>query len=244
MDVHRDECEHHLNQKRAEVMRILEPIKLGCFVLIACVTLVAPECYGQSRSSLDDMEAGTPSETETWVADKTPLDLHFSKPTALSEVIDEIRAQNEINIVLAPDLNQVLVAPIQLKNISLSAVLSSLSIATGGEVEWKLAGSNEDVVWISRNPQFVNKKHKQPEVTVHVINASRILANQQISEASLLSALEIGLEMNNSSPDSVNLKLHKETKLLFMRASENDAGIVFEIVDRLEEMNGRDPFGG
>jgi len=216
-------------------MKIFKGIKLGHVVFLALVTVAAPICSAQQNDGVGNLPPSTTTESKMPELDQTSIDLRFTESTNLRNVIDMIPKQ--MNLVLERGLDGVIVAPIELRNASFRVVLESLSVATAREIEYDL---NEGVAFIYRNREF--SPAKESEISVHVINVTEILDEQEVAEASLLSALEIGLEMNNSSPKNVGLKLHKETKLLFMRASAEDARVVYEIVDRLNPSAG-DPFG-
>ena len=151
-----------------------------------------------------------------------------------------------MNLVLERGLDEVVVAPLELRNASFPVVLASLTVATAYEIRHDVL---EGVAYIYRDDDF--SPAEESIVSVHIINVTEILDGQKVAEASLLSALEIGLEMNNSSPKKVGLKLHKETKLLFIRANAEDARVVYEIVNRLGNYNHssggyglESPFGG
>lgn len=65
---------------------------------------------------------------------------------------------------------------------------------------------------------------------VDVINARQLLV--KTPEADLLSAIEIGFQMRSPS-NQVQLKLHKETGLLFVRGTEDENRLVNSIVNEL-----------
>lgn len=80
--------------------------------------------------------------------------------------------------------------------------------------------------------------------TVDVINARQLLV--ETPEADLLSAIEIGFQMRSPS-NQVQLKLHKETGLLFVRGTEDENMLVNSIVRELmkgQGLPGMRPDGG
>ena len=77
---------------------------------------------------------------------------------------------------------------------------------------------------------------RESEISLKVFNVSHIVSRNDQAKTSMLSAIEIGLKLNNSSLENVNLKFHEETKLLFIRASDSDLDIVIQV---LEQLGGR-----
>lgn len=66
-----------------------------------------------------------------------------------------------------------------------------------------------------------------------------------VDQTALLSAVEIGLEMQGSG-SAVTMKLHEETGLLFVKGPESSVNLVHQVIDELEKgaHSGRGPGGG
>ena len=82
----------------------------------------------------------------------------------------------------------------------------------------------------SPNVLIVTVEREQQPQTV-VLNVQRIL--ERVDQESMLSAISVGMEMLAPS-EKVQLKLHEETGLFFVKGSQASCRLVGEIVEQLE----------
>lgn len=152
------------------------------------------------------------------------VDIHLTEPTKITEYIGLIQKQTPtpLNIIVSRSARTAVVPPMQFHQVSVQAALRAA--VTGTEDELFLNFEDKELISISR---AVDSRE-----IIEVINAFNVLGG--VEEASLLSAIEIGLGMRDSSKEQVTLKFHKETKLLFVKGSEADVNIVLQIVGQLD----------
>ena len=155
------------------------------------------------------------------------VDIEVSRPVKITEFLKEVEEQvpTPLNILVSRNARSVLIPEMVLTNVSVEAVLSAAVLAAENEVTWNF--DSEEVIVINRDEGYFDDSQE----TVTVVNAKDILANTE--EASLLSAIEIGLEMRDSSKKNVSIKLHEETKLLFIKGTDSDINIVMQVVAEL-----------
>ena len=164
---------------------------------------------------------------------KPNLDIDMEKPESVDSFADVLRQRFEgktgepLNIVIAKDARKVMIPSMFLKQVSVLSVLQAIQVATQGELRCDFA--SEGLIQIGRRPESNSAK-----ASVRVFNVGNIVDSSDKAEASLLSAIEIGLELVESSPEKISLKFHKETKLLFIRGSSTDIDIVMQVIDQVE----------
>lgn len=155
------------------------------------------------------------------------VDISLTEPTKITAYIELIQEQvpTPLNIIVTRNSALVAVPPMRLRQVSVQAALNAAVTAAESEILWDF--DDEEVIFIERDDGYFDESQE----TVTVVNASDILESTE--EASLLSAIQIGLEMRDSSEKNVMIKLHKETKLLFVKGVEADINVVMQIVSEL-----------
>ena len=151
------------------------------------------------------------------------FDIMFSQPTSVEDFADLLREKTDgrVNILVASDARNVMISSLELKGVSIASALLAMSVATRQEVYYDDSG--EGFIQVMRDS----------EISLKVFNVSHIVSRNEQAQTSMLSAIEIGLKLNNSSPENVSLKFHEETKLLFIRASDSDLDIVIQVLEQL-----------
>lgn len=76
------------------------------------------------------------------------------------------------------------------------------------------------------------KVHRQEPTEVSVINVKRLIS--VVKRESLLSAIEIGLEMHDAGSD-VTIKLHEETGLLFFKGPDSALTLIRSITQEMQQ---------
>lgn len=79
---------------------------------------------------------------------------------------------------------------------------------------------------------YIVRVETDEEVDVSVVSAQQLLEN--VDQATLLSAVEIGLEMHDAGA-SVTLRLHEESGLMFLKGPVSGIQLVESIIERLED---------
>lgn len=159
---------------------------------------------------------------------ESKVDIEFVERTKVTDFLDNIQDQvsTPLNIVVSRDAYSIMIPPMRLKNVSVQAALNAATSATESELNWHF-GDDFEVINVMLDIGYASDSSD----TIQVVNASEILEGTE--EASLLSAIEIGLEMRASSERKVTIKLHKETKLLFIKGVYDDIKVVMQIVEKL-----------
>lgn len=200
------------------------------FFTVSFFLLVQSFCTGQEPGATTTVSADELRLEERIAEEK--IDLIIEEPTAVTEVVGKLigRQARGINVVLDKLSRDVQVLPMRLESVSIQAALHAICHATDNQLEWDFDGDGE-YIYIAADSHFVDMN----ETKVHVINVSHILTREDLQnpQESMLSAIEIGLEMNNSSPKNLNVKLHGDTKLLFIRAGKSDADLVYGVLEQL-----------
>ena len=218
-----------------------------CFVFLVGFLSTNAVCSAQ-----DELKKTSKSSRKTPVvveqSSEQKFDVMFEKPISVEDFATYLRnkTDNKVNIVVAKNARKVMIPPIELKQVSFYSALKAMQVATQKEV-FPISG-HDAFIEINRDPNLAKPLDKESATSVRVFNVSRIVDKNKDAESSMLSAIEIGLEMSNSSPENVNMKFHKETKLLFIRASRSDLDVVMQVIDQigagLSNSRGMDDFGG
>ncbi len=164
---------------------------------------------------------------------KYKVNIDVSRPLKVTEFIEQLQQSvsdefgTPLNILVSRNAKSALIPKMRLREVSVYAVLNAAVIAAENEIAWDYSADDEEVIVINLDADY----EYQSIETVTVVNVSDIL--QDTEEASLLSAIEIGLELRDSSKENVTIKLHKETRLLFVKGIEADINIVMKIVAEL-----------
>lgn len=161
-------------------------------------------------------------------ARESKVDIEFTKRTKVTDFLESIQDQvsTPLNIVVSRDAYTIMIPPMKLKNVSVQAALNAATSATESELNWHF-GDDFEVINVQLDIGYASETSE----VIKVLNAAHIL--EQTEEASLLSAIEIGLGMRTSSEREVTIKLHKETKLLFIKGVHDDIKVVLEIVNEI-----------
>ncbi len=154
----------------------------------------------------------------------------FDKPVSVefaggsvAQYVDVIRqAAPGINIVITGSAADYAVPEIQLKQVPAIVALECLNRATSEQI-------------FVEYPDYIAYVQNQDQSTtnVRVINVKQLL--NAIDKADLLTAIEVGLEMQDKPSLKVDLKLHEETGLLFVKGLENQTSLIEEIVNQMSE---------
>ena len=111
----------------------------------------------------------------------------------------------------------------------MKSVFDAVYQATEYELEWDFEGDDQTCS-IRLNPDYDG----EPGRPLMVINVSRILQGRNLE--TLMSAIELGLQMQNDGKnqnEKVNLKLHEQTRLLFVKGTDAELDVVYQIVEQL-----------
>ena len=157
------------------------------------------------------------------------VSIDIDEPMNITMFLEEIQEQvpTPLNILVSPGARSVFIPEMKLQNVSVRSMLNASVIASESEMEWFLEGEEEEVIIIVRDERYNERRAEE----VSVVNVAAILKDTE--EASLLSAIEIGLEMQDRSKKNVTIKLHKETRLLFVKGVKADINIVMKVVSEL-----------
>lgn len=205
---------------------------LFCLTLLVgfCVTNTA--CLAQEKAKQGSIELSETAEivednpfdaTEDILNDHK-FDIVFSQSTRVEDFVAFLREKTDdrVNFIVQRDARNVMVPPLELREVSVYSGLKAM-----GELTEVYFDEDADLGFMIRN---------EAVSSLEVFNVSQVLDKTVKGHSSLLSAIEIGLEMNNSSLDNVSLKFHEETKLLFVKAIDTDLDIVIQV---LEQLGGR-----
>ena len=209
---------------------------LLCFVLLVGFLGTSAVCNAQDEAK-PDMDPRTqrslPEETNKY--SKQKFDIMFEKPLSVEDFVASLRTKtnDSVNIVVAWDARKVMIPSLELRQVSILSALDAMWTATKEEVWWD--DGDDAFIKILRKPdselEMGHSNYRGSETAV--MNVANIVDQNEKAEASMLSAIEIGLEMSSSSPENVNIKFHKETKLLFIRATRSDINIVSQVIDQI-----------
>ena len=143
---------------------------------------------------------------------------------------DEGIHRTAVSVVVAAGAEDFQLPSIQLDNVYPENAVTMLDGLTETENRKLTVRQSGEVIVISavRNQKTISQQ-------VTVLNVSDIL--KQYDEKQLLAAVEIGLKMQGelSSAAPLDIKLHKETGLLFLKGNHAQMGIVHEVVLQLKK---------
>jgi len=206
---------------------------LFCLTLLVGFCATNTACLAQEKTKQDtsavsetaDMAEDNPFGAREDVFEDVKFDILFSQSTSVEDFVAFLREKTDgrINILVARDARKVMIPSLELRGMSTRSALNAM-----GEV-------TPEIYWDKVEEGI--KVQSDSEISLKVFNVSRIVDKNEKAQASMLSAIEIGLEMNNSTLENVSLKFHEETKLLFIRASESDLDIVTQVLIQLGGKN-------
>ena len=213
-----------------------------CFIFLVGFLATNAVCSAQDETKpTSNPPRKPPARRFPAVVDKFSkhiFDVKFREPVSVDEFVAFLREEtdHEINIVVSKDARKVMIPPIELKQVSIKGALHAMQVATQDEVTWN--GIQEGLLRIQSDPGMAGMGAQELDdpnrILVSVVDVSKIVDQDDQAESSMLSAIEIGLEMNNSSPENVKIKFHKETKLLFIRAKQGDLDIVSQVLYEID----------
>ena len=154
--------------------------------------------------------------------------LEFDRPQPLGDFLSGVQEVTPfpLNVVIQRGAKSVEIPPMDLKQVSVTAVLNAAAEATGQELEWYLS-QDKKCINIARNPDF----EEEPSSVLLVVNVSKIV--QRMDLKVLQSAIEMGLEMQDGDRDEIKVKFHEPTKLLFIKGSVAELDVVKQVIDQL-----------
>ena len=161
------------------------------------------------------------------------IDLKFDSPLVLTEFLELVQTQTPfpLNTVIQRGAENVMIPPMSLQQVSVENVFDAVYQATEYELEWDFEGDGDgEIISVWRNPDYDG----EPGRPLMVINVSRILQGRNLE--TLMSAIELGLQMQNDGKnqnEKVNLKLHEQTRLLFVKGTDAELDVVYQIVEQL-----------
>ncbi len=156
--------------------------------------------------------------------------------SALSDIVHYLQEQSPIhlNIVVHPEIQDVVVPSIALKNVTVIGALNAVTIALSHSIELD-SDDTDEILSITRAAGYV------PSSDVMVFNLKDVLKNT--SQESFLSAVEIGIDMMGGSNADIKLKLHEETKVLFVKGSDQEIGLISNLVKEISGTGGGLTYG-
>lgn len=211
---------------------------LLCLALLVSFLAANTACSAQDKTKpKSNPQQGDPaSEDKAAEVDKfleQKIDIEFQESLSVEDFVAYLRDKTDdrVNIVVAKDARKVMIPSLELRQVSIVAALNAMHVATQEEVGWN--NGPGEFIRIFRDPNRADPLFNKSATSVRVFNVSKIVDQNEKAEASMLSAIEIGLEMSSSSPENVNMKFHKETKLLFIRASGTDVDTVMQVLEQI-----------
>ncbi|MEL7496182.1 MAG: hypothetical protein AAFN77_01140 [Planctomycetota bacterium] len=141
------------------------------------------------------------------------------------------RVETTLNVVVTESAKNFMLPEIQVTT-NTQGVLNLLDALGGPDHQimiQEMTQDNDDVI-------FVVDIDTQLESEVAVINAKQLL--ETIEETDMLSAIEIGFQMQGRGGSQVELKLHKETGLLFVRGTYIQTQLVNNVIRELHASRG------
>ena len=149
----------------------------------------------------------------------------------VQQYIQAIQSQCPVhlNFVVMEEARKIKLPSIKLANVSAGAAINAMSVATEGLVTFEYDDSGQ-IGYVSRQQGYV------PANEFSVLNLSGVLAVH--NNESFLSAVEIGMEMMGSKNSSIQMKLHEQTKTLFLKGSPEEIYLIEKLVQQLTPRRG------
>lgn len=194
-----------------------------CFLL-----LFAMICLTTMGTSNAQSEAEAKDLAEL-MNEKISLKFDGELPT---HFVEAIRQQApDVNIIIHPEAIEVKLPKFQLKDVSIEAAISSLSVVSADRLVVELNETAEYFV-VAPNP-------RRAPASFEVINVVEFLTDHgQISDTRerqliLKNAIDEGTKVHGVHSADMSLKLHEATGLLFVRGSYEETETVKKIVEAL-----------
>jgi hypothetical protein len=187
------------------------------YLLIGCLV-----CGFQSIANAQDPDAEAPSVLRQIVS------VDSASGQTVAEYINSLKKSAKgLNIVVGKSVSTTQLPEIKLVEVPVEAAISCLEQLSEEKIIIEGDNFGGDIVYVKLNSRFGNN------IIVNVMNIESLLSTKD--EADILSAIEIGLEMLNGDESNVQLKLHKESKLLFAKGTSREIKLIDGIVSELNK---------
>lgn len=140
----------------------------------------------------------------------------------VSMIKDATAGKEQLNIVVTENARDYRLPPIQVQ----ASLEGAIGIIQGCSTDKNLVDVDTDP---TGEIYIVRVEYEDP-LKFTVDNIKELL--QMVDKESLLSAIEIGLEMQGSG-SAVTMKLHEETGLLFVKGPETSVEVVHQVIHEL-----------
>ena len=205
---------------------------------LVLIFLLPLQMSAQEQDLPDDMEFYD-------YATSASVTIGFSGGT-VSDFVKQLTQQAErMNILIRADVANITLPAMSLRNITADTALNSLiplsmeavSVMLDDSQEYYIVGPNYD---------------RQPEI-VEVLNVGKLLFKSNTDgtgevspekQDQLLSAIEAGQQMLANSSETLKIKLHEQTGLLFVKGSPEQTELVKQIVGELYQGKFNPGIGG
>ncbi len=137
--------------------------------------------------------------------------------------------EGPLNIVVTDSARDYVLPSIEIKTTLDGAVGCLEACATEFQEVFVESDITGDLLFI------IMRDHRDPPV-VQVMNVKAILVN--VDKEDFVSAIGIGLEMAGGDPDGVDMKLHEETGLFFVKGPLDRIEVIQQIVQQLDRGGG------
>lgn len=177
--------------------------------------------------------AGQPESAATLIS------LDFPGGSARQYVDAIQRAAGELNIVIAPEADEVLMPPVSLKFVTPSAALDLLNdrVRASREREVRLHVKHLTAYDPRERPTYqvvATVSGRSNPTAAHVWTVAALLDNGLTSDA-VLAAVEMAIEIVGSETD-LDVRFHEDTALLIASGDEAQLDAIDEVIDRLHEV--------
>lgn len=200
--------------------------------LLASFALTAV-AVGQDESQQDDNAYGGYSLEELrdvgfyeLIETAVHVDVEVDHGTTIADFINLITEQSpaHLNIVVLDNARDVTLPSMYLKNVTVAAALNAMRVATNEQVYFEIDDSSE-LGYIKIDDSIVAVSD------VNVFNLDLVLSTYDHEQ--FLSAVEIGLEMMGKSKADVQMKLHEETHILFVKGNDEAVNMIDGLIGEL-----------
>ena len=160
------------------------------------------------------------------------LTIDFSGGT-VGEFIQDVKTTIDLNVVVDELAQDIRIPAIQLNDVEGEIAISILQ-----HVSNQLEVFNENGILMIMGDHRFGTASKT--MAVHEIGQILDVHDHE----SIMSAIQLGLEMQQSDPDSIEMHLHVETGLLFARGFRSELTLVQSVIEQLEKKARRNASGG
>ncbi len=189
------------------------------FVLPAIAVLLPATGHAQKKTAVDwPADQSTQSTVDPM---QQIISVEFAGGT-VDEYVGMVRkAAAGTNIVITGMAGDFILPDIQLNKVPVDSALDCIVRASRDQLS----------MYYSDHVVFVEDDRQPPTTGVTVINVKQLLAS--VDKADVLTAIEVGMEMQGEQPVKIELKLHEETGLLFVKGLHSQTHLVTEIVNQM-----------